>query len=79
METLNTNTGERRMPKTIAGRIVYTLDEVAERLGVSERSVREYLRTGRLRGQKYGRSWHITQENLQTFLDGERKDVKREG
>jgi len=62
------------MPERIAGKVLYGIDEVAAALGVTPRSVYAYLKDGRLRGIKYGRSWHISKENLQAFLDGERKD-----
>jgi excisionase family DNA binding protein len=67
--------GERTMPKTIEGRIVYSLDETAKRLGVSGRTIRIYLKAGRLRGEKWGRSWHITREAIQEFVDGKRKET----
>lgn len=64
-------TGEIIMPKLISGVTVYTLLEVAARLGVSTRTVRSYLKTGRLKGTKWGRSWHISEQNLRDFVNGE--------
>ena len=38
---------------------VMSIDQVAEELGVSQRAVRDYLRTGQLRGEKIGRQWRV--------------------
>ena len=58
------------MPKQIAGLKVYTVEEVAKELGVTAQSVYTYIQDGRLIAQKYGRSWNITEANLQAFVSG---------
>ena len=58
------------MPKHIAGETLYTVPELQELLGLSDRSIRKYFREGRLKGRKIGRSWHITEKALQDFLGG---------
>jgi excisionase family DNA binding protein len=54
-------------PAAAAGRI--TLDEAAERLGVHYMTVYKYVRTGRLRAEKVGRSWRVDPADL-AALDG---------
>ena len=44
-----------------------TLQKVAERLQVSERSVFRYIHSGRLKASKVG-CWRISQQNLEDFL-----------
>lgn len=44
-----------------------TVSQVAERLGISEKRVREYCRQGRL-GEKVGRQWIITEDDFERFL-----------
>lgn len=56
------------MPKAVAGETLYTIPELQELLGLSDRSLRAYFREGRLKGRKIGKSWHITEEHLRAFL-----------
>lgn len=44
-----------------------TVKEVAKRLGISEKRVREYCNQGRL-GEKVGRQWIITEEEYRRFI-----------
>jgi excisionase family DNA binding protein len=46
-----------------------TPEEVASILSVSPKSVREWLRRGRLRGVRAGRLWRIRKRDLDAFLD----------
>lgn len=43
-----------------------TVSEVAKELGITENTVRVYCQQGRL-GQKIGRQWLITREELEAF------------
>ena len=43
--------------------------QVGERLQVTERTVYQWLRNGRLVGFKLGRLWRIRPEDLEDFLD----------
>jgi excisionase family DNA binding protein len=45
-----------------------TVEQVAKRLQVTERTVREWLRTKRLKGVRAGRQWRIRESDLSTFL-----------
>jgi len=45
-----------------------TVKEVSARLGVSEKTVRDYINKGELIAYKLGTSWKITEEDLQTFI-----------
>lgn len=49
---------------------VYTLEEAAEVAKVSTRTLREYLKSGKLKGAKMGSAWRILEENLREFLAG---------
>ena len=46
---------------------VYTIEEVAKELRVTERSVYSYVRTGRIKAIKVGRNWRITQAELNSI------------
>ena len=45
-----------------------TPQEAADRLVVSTKAVREWLRTRRLKGVKVGRLWRIRESDLEAFL-----------
>ena len=47
---------------------VYTLDEVADILKVTKRTLYTYLRTGKLQAVKLGKYWRVSEENLQSFI-----------
>ncbi len=48
--------------------------QVARRLQVTERTVTDWLRTGRLPGVKLGRLWRVHSEALETALRVKRPD-----
>jgi len=48
---------------------IYGLDELAEALGITRRTLYNYLKNGRLKGVKIGGEWRITEENLVRFLN----------
>tara|TARA_B100000900_G_C20454586_1_gene664628 strand:- start:513 stop:947 length:435 start_codon:yes stop_codon:yes gene_type:complete len=68
------------MPKQIGNLILYSIDDLHEKLGVSKLTLRSYLRTGRIRGRKLGVSWYVTEESLQEYFNApERRPTVVEG
>jgi len=49
--------------------MIYTLQEVAEILRVTERTIYNYIHDKKLPAQKVGHNWRITSTDLQAFLD----------
>ncbi len=47
---------------------LYTVADVAEILGVSEKSVRDFINAGEIRAVKVGQ-WRITKEAIQEFME----------
>jgi excisionase family DNA binding protein len=47
---------------------LYSAEEVAEQLGLHVRTVRGYLRDGRLRAVRIGKQYRITREDLEAFV-----------
>lgn len=47
---------------------VYTIDEVANILKVTSRTVYNYVRAGELKAVKLGKYWRISEESLQAFI-----------
>jgi excisionase family DNA binding protein len=50
---------------------LYSLKALAEILNVTERTLHNYIKSGKLKGQKIGGKWQISESNLQKFLNGE--------
>ena len=48
----------------------YSVGEVAERLGLHVRTVRNYVRDGRLRAVRVGKQYRITAADLEAFTGG---------
>lgn len=51
----------------MARQLYYSVDQVAELLGLHVRTVRTYIRDGRLRATRVGRQYRITHEDLEAF------------
>jgi excisionase family DNA binding protein len=47
---------------------VYTPEGAAEALMVSPKTIREWLRIGKLKGVKIGRLWRVRESDLQEIL-----------
>lgn len=48
---------------------IYDLNEIAEILGVTKRTVYNYIKAKKLPASKIGKEWRVTPEQLQKFLD----------
>ena len=49
-----------------------TPEEVAERLAITPKTVRRFLREGRLKAMKVGRLWRVRESDLLAYMKGER-------
>jgi excisionase family DNA binding protein len=47
------------------GHRLYSLEQVAERLGLQVRTVRSYVRSGRLKAIRIGKQYRVTRESLE--------------
>lgn len=48
---------------------VYTLDEVAEALKITRRTLYTYVKDGKLKAVKIGREWRVSEAALQDFIN----------
>lgn len=48
---------------------VYTLDEIAEILQVTRRTLYSYVKSGKLEAVKIGRYWRVKEDALKKFID----------
>src|SRR6266576_1214083 len=46
---------------------LYSVDQVANRLGLHVRTIRNYVRDGRLKAVRIGKQYRITREDLEAF------------
>lgn len=65
---------------------VYTLDEVADIMKVTKRTLYNYIKAGTLKAVKMGKYWRVSEESLQAFISNgtpvveeNRRKEKREG
>lgn len=49
---------------------IYTLHEVEEILSVTQRTLYNWIDSGKLKAFKVGRTWRVTEEALQEFMTG---------
>lgn len=57
------------MPKTIGDMVLYDVEELAKLLDVQERTIRAYLKDGKLKGRKMARRWYVTEESLKAYFE----------
>lgn len=49
----------------------YGIRDIAQGLKVTERTVYNYVRDGKLKAVKIGGKWQVAEDNLRKFLKGE--------
>ena len=57
------------MPIKIKDMTLYSVPEVAHKLNVTTVTIRNYLRQGKLKGQKVMGRWFISKEDLVEFFE----------
>lgn len=63
-----TDTRSNEMSITLGKVTLFTVEELAERLDVQERTIREYLREGKLQGRKLAGRWYVTDEAIADYF-----------
>lgn len=56
----------------------YNVQEAAELLDVSPQTIRSYIKQGKLKAQKAGRAFYITESTLEAYIKGEYTDNAKE-
>ena len=59
--------------------VMYSPEQVAEKLQVTRRSVYEWLLKGKLRGLRAGDTWRITEADVMAFLESREAPAVRVG
>jgi len=48
---------------------LFSIAEVAERLGMSKDTIHNWIKAGRLKASRIGRFWRIRERDLEAFID----------
>jgi len=48
---------------------VYDLKDLSKKLKISVRTLRQYIKIGKLKAKKVGKAYYVTEPNLMAFLD----------
>lgn len=49
----------------------YTVEQISEMLDIHPKTIQRYIREGRLRASKIGKSWRITGHDLSVFIESD--------
>lgn len=53
----------------------YTVKEAAELIHLSPQTIKKYIREGKIKAQKVGVPYYVTEETLKAFLNNEVKNI----
>ena len=48
---------------------IYDLKDLCKKLKISIRTLRKYIKAGKLKAKKVGRAYYVTEQSLMAFLD----------
>lgn len=48
---------------------VYDLKDLSKKLKISVRTLRQYIKSGKLKAKKIGKAYYVTEPNLMAFLE----------
>jgi len=63
------------MPIKVVKKKLYSVKDLTKMLPITPLTIREYFRKGTIKGNKIGKNWYVTEENLESFIEGE--DAKK--
>ena len=50
---------------------IYNLKDLSKKLKISIRTLRKYIKAGKLKAKKIGRAYYVTEQSLMAFLDSD--------
>ena len=57
------------MAITISGQTLYSVSELSQKLNVTAVTIRNYIKQGKLRGQKAMGRWFISEQDMEEFFN----------
>ena len=61
------------MPIKFSDKELYSVRELEKILPITPLTVRAYIRKGKIKGSKIGKSWYVSKQDLEAFLEGDRE------
>ncbi len=61
------------MPVKLDNLVLYSILELSQKLGITGATLRAYVKAGKLRGQKMGTKWFVSEESLREFFNAPAK------
>lgn len=58
------------MPKVIGDIKLYSILELSRLLGITDVTLRKYIKEGKIQAQKVGGAYHVTEDSLKVFFNG---------
>lgn len=55
----------------------YTIDKIAEMLGMHHKTIRKFITEGKLRANKVGKQWRISSHDLSLFMEDNSVTIKK--
>lgn len=55
----------------------YTIDQIAETLGMHHKTIRKFITEGRLRARKVGKQWRISGHDLSIFMEDNNVTIRK--
>lgn len=55
----------------------YTIDKIAEMLGMHHKTIRKFITEGKLRANKIGKQWRISSHDLSLFMEDNSVTIKK--
>ena len=68
--------GIEAMPINIRGEKYYLVEDLIKILPLTKNTIRAYIRHGRIKGQKLGKLFYVSNTDLRLFLDGGSQEAK---
>ena len=63
------------MPIKLGRKKYFLINDLVEILPINALTIREYLREGKIKGQKLGKLWTVEKADLERFLEGDNYNV----
>ena len=62
------------MPIKFSDKELYSVRELEKILPITPLTIREYIRKGKIKGKKIGKSWFVLKQDLEAFLEGNKAE-----
>ncbi|MBE7719914.1 helix-turn-helix domain-containing protein [Lacrimispora indolis] len=56
----------------------YSVDQISEMLNIHPKTIQRYIREGKLRAGKIGKSWRVTGHDLSVFMESTKLSIRKE-